>query len=73
VGAIAARPLRQANTALVRTVQRLLVGVQADLPPHNFPVVPQVLGWDSSLKLFAGQSQSKLLGVVAVTTICNYN
>jgi hypothetical protein len=32
-------PLRQANTALVRTAQRLSVGVQADLPPHNFPVM----------------------------------
>lgn len=31
--------LRQYNTALVRTAQRLSVGVQGYLPPHNFTVM----------------------------------
>ncbi|NQE35842.1 hypothetical protein [Microcoleus asticus] len=32
-----------ANTALVRTEQRLSVGVRGDLPPHNFTVISQTL------------------------------
>jgi hypothetical protein len=47
-------PLRQANTALVRTEQRLSVGVQADLPPHNFNV--RLLEFSAVV-----QSQSQLL------------
>ncbi len=42
--ALLSQKLMQANTALVRTVQRLSVGFQDYLQPHNFTVRPLDLG-----------------------------
>jgi hypothetical protein len=43
---------KPANTALVRTVQRLSVRVQGCLPPHNFNVVPLRLSVGTALEDF---------------------
>jgi len=39
-----------ANTALVRTAQRLSVSVRAYLPPHNFTVMLQIQIAESGTK-----------------------